>query len=71
MSKIVTIGPGENNYETKDMTADEVTEMENRITANTNALTAQKTNAQSGNQKLLDLGLTQAEVTAMTGYKPE
>ena len=71
MSKIVTIGPGENNYETKDMTADEVTEMENRITANTNALTAQKTNAQSGNQKLLDLGLTQDEVTAMTGYKPE
>ena len=24
----------------------------------------------SGNQKLLDLGLTQAEVTALTGYKP-
>ena len=71
MSKIVTIGPGENNYETKDMTADEVTEMENRMTANSNALTAQKTNAESGNQKLLDLGLTQAEVTAMTGYKPE
>ena len=71
MSKIVTIGPGENNYETKDMTADEITEMENRITANANALTAIKTNAQSGNRKLLDLGLTQAEVTAMTGYKPE
>ena len=32
---------------------------------------AQKTIAESGNQKLLDLGLTQAEVTAMTGYKPE
>lgn len=26
--------------------------------------------AASGNQKLLDLGLTQDEVTAMTGYKP-
>ena len=25
---------------------------------------------QSGNQKLLDLGLTQAEATALTGYKP-
>jgi hypothetical protein len=24
----------------------------------------------SGNQKLLDLGLTQAEATALTGYKP-
>ena len=26
---------------------------------------------QSGYQKLLDLGLTQAEATALTGYKPE
>jgi len=25
----------------------------------------------SGNQKLLDLGLTQEEATALTGYKPE
>ena len=25
----------------------------------------------SGNQKLLDLGLTQAEATALTGYTPE
>ena len=25
---------------------------------------------QSGNQKLLDLGLTQAEATALTGYTP-
>jgi len=25
----------------------------------------------SGNQKLLDLGLTQSEITALTGYKPE
>lgn len=24
----------------------------------------------SGNQKLLDLGLTQSEITALTGYKP-
>jgi hypothetical protein len=32
----------------------------------------QKTNDKvSGNQKLLDLGLTQAEATALTGYKPE
>ena len=31
-----------------------------------------KANAQaSGNQKLLDLGLTQAEATALTGYTPE
>ena len=25
----------------------------------------------NGNQKLLDLGLTQAEATVLTGYKPE
>tara|TARA_Y100000004_G_scaffold129143_1_gene145551 strand:- start:1386 stop:1601 length:216 start_codon:yes stop_codon:yes gene_type:complete len=71
MSKKVIIGPGENNYETVDLTADEISEIETRMTANANALAAQKTNAESGNQKLLDLGLTQAEVTAMTGYKPE
>ena len=28
------------------------------------------TNQASGNQKLLDLGLTQAEATALTGYTP-
>jgi hypothetical protein len=32
--------------------------------------TADATNKASGNQKLLDLGLTQAECTALTGYTP-
>ena len=31
---------------------------------------ADATNKASGNQKLLDLGLTQAEATALTGYTP-
>lgn len=31
---------------------------------------AKETNQASGNQKLLDLGLTQAEATALTGYTP-
>ena len=31
---------------------------------------AKKTAQASGNQKLLDLGLTQAEATALTGYTP-
>ena len=31
----------------------------------------ESTNQTNGNQKLLDLGLTQAEATAMTGYTPE
>ena len=33
-------------------------------------LQAQKDNSKSGNQKLLDLGLTQEEATALTGYTP-
>jgi hypothetical protein len=32
--------------------------------------TAEATNKASGNQKLLDLGLSQAEATALTGYTP-
>ena len=32
--------------------------------------TADATNKANGNQKLLDLGLTQAEATALTGYTP-
>jgi membrane protein involved in colicin uptake len=32
--------------------------------------TAKATAQSSGNQKLLDLGLTQAEATALTGYTP-
>jgi len=32
--------------------------------------TAEATNKANGNQKLLDLGLTQAEATALTGYTP-
>ena len=31
---------------------------------------AEKDNKANGNQKLLDLGLTQAEATALTGYSP-
>jgi|DEB0MinimDraft_6_1074348.scaffolds.fasta_scaffold104548_2 hypothetical protein len=32
--------------------------------------TAKDADKASGNQKLLDLGLTQAEATALTGYTP-
>ena len=35
-----------------------------------NRETAEATNKANGNQKLLDLGLTQAEATALTGYTP-
>jgi hypothetical protein len=33
--------------------------------------TQKETDKVNGNQKLLDLGLTQEEATALTGYKPE
>lgn len=60
-----------------DMTAEEIAQRETDI-ANTNtkiqeeetAKQADATNKASGNQKLLDLGLTQAEATALTGYTP-
>jgi len=35
-----------------------------------NAETQKATDKANGNQKLLDLGLTQAEATALTGYTP-
>ena len=60
-----------------DLTAEEITKAE---TDAQNALAekqaietarqAEETNKANGNQKLLDLGLTQAEATALTGYTP-
>lgn len=35
-----------------------------------NKIAQKKADKVSGNQKLLDLGLTQAEATALTGYTP-
>ena len=54
-----------------DLTADEISEIETRNTAIEDAKAAKVADAVSGNQKLLDLGLTQAEATALTGFKPE
>jgi hypothetical protein len=44
-------------------TAEELQAIEDEAQAKAN-------NRASGNQKLLDLGLTQAETTALTGYTP-
>ncbi len=68
----------------RDMTPEEETARENDIAqdlAKEEAEAQAKIDAQaekeakataqaSGNQKLLDLGLTQAEATALTGYTP-
>ena len=34
-------------------------------------ISKKETDAENGNQKLIDLGLTQDEVTALTAYKPQ
>lgn len=56
-----------------DMTTEELAIREqDSIKAETQkTIEAQKeANAKSGNQKFLDMGLTQEEATALTGYKP-
>ena len=60
-----------------DLTAEEISQIE---TDKANALAEQQAEQQAkaqkeadalaGNNKLLELGLTQAQVTAMTGYTP-
>jgi len=61
----------------ENLTADEIAEAEantvkaqQAIQAEETAKQADATNKANGNQKLLDLGLTQAEATALTGYTP-
>ena len=48
----------------------DIAKAEEEKTAFYNAIQTDATNKANGNQKLLDLGLTQAEATALTGYTP-
>jgi len=64
-----------NSIEEIDLTAEEiskraaeVSEFETEKQAEETARTAKATAQASGNTKLLDLGLTQSEATALTGY---
>jgi hypothetical protein len=76
-NKKFVVSPENPNGILVDMTAEEIAQRE---TDNANgqirkqkfeqAKQADVTNKASGNQKLLDLGLTQAEATALTGYTP-
>lgn len=66
------------NGEDIEMTAEEVSQREADIAqlqvkaiAQEEAKAEQATAQASGNTKLLALGLTQAEATALTGYTPE
>jgi hypothetical protein len=65
------------NGEIVEMTAEEEAtflqqqqEAQIAIAERETAKQAKETAQASGNQKLLDLGLTQAEATALTGYTP-
>jgi hypothetical protein len=65
------------NGEIVEMTAEEETaflqqqqEMQTATAERQAKEQAEKDAKASGNQKLLDLGLTQAEATALTGYTP-
>ena len=61
----------------EDLTTDEVnainadrTKSATRLKALKDAADKKKVDAASGNTKLLNLGLTQDEATALTGFKP-
>ncbi len=76
MKKLI-VTPDNPNGIIEDLTAEEVSELETikanneaEETAKANAETQKATDQANGNQKLLDLGLTQAEATALTGYTP-
>ena len=74
--KIAIVTP--DGVEIRDMTSEEINarkaaaaedkKVDDAIKA---AADQKKTDATNGNKKFLDLGLTQAEATALTGYKPE
>ena len=75
MKKIIVTQEGTQEV---DFTAEEIAEKEidvkneaKLLLEDNNEVTAKANAKVSGNTKLLDLGLTQAEATAMTGYTPE
>ena len=77
MTKKLIVNPENPNGILVDYTAEEeaqrqtdIANEEAEMTAQAEAKAQKEANAKSGNQKLLDLGLTQAEVTALTGYTP-
>jgi len=65
------------NNEVVEMTSEEVSAREAQIAKNISDDNADKTtfekkqtDAKAGNDKLIELGLTQDQVTAMTGFTP-
>jgi|DEB0MinimDraft_10_1074344.scaffolds.fasta_scaffold77904_2 hypothetical protein len=77
MTKKVIITPDNPNGIISDLTAEEISarqvaDQENETLKQQieTDKQAKETAQASGNQKLLDLGLSQAECTALTGYTP-
>ena len=77
MAKKIIMTPDNFNGIILDLTAEEILanqvadqETETLKQQIETAKQAKETAQASGNQKLLDLGLTQAEATALTGYTP-
>ena len=65
------------NNEIVEMTAEEVSARETEVAKNIEIANQEdaienkrKADAKAGNDKLIELGLTQDQVTAMTGYVP-
>jgi len=66
-----------NGVKEVDLTAEEISQRETDVAnataeqqAEQQAKAQKEADALAGNNKLLELGLTQAQVTAMTGYTP-
>lgn len=74
MTKKLSITPENPEGILVDLTAEEIAQNEtDEANSPTDAVTrikAENANKASGNQKFLDMGLTQAEATALTGYTP-
>ena len=76
-NKKLIVSPENPNGILVDMTAEEIAQKEKDIAdatakqqAEQQAKAQKNADALAGNNKLLELGLTQAQVTAMTGYTP-
>jgi hypothetical protein len=76
MKKLI-VNPENPNGILVDLTAEEISQRETDIADATakqqeeeTAKVQKEADALAGNNKLLELGLTQAQVTAMTGYTP-
>ena len=77
MTKIRKVSPDNPEGITRDMTPEEqasydrdVANAQARATEYAEAKAQKEADQASGNQKFLDMGLTQAEATALTGYTP-